>query len=182
MFCDIWSMLRPTWLPKSTNNRSKIHPKMHSIFASIVDRCLVEISSQFRPPESWNMLFFLTKKQDWKNRLSMLTSIFDPILVPIWFHFPPPNPPKFYQNPIFKGIKKFIDFGTDFAANLAPTWGHLGAQVEPSWPIKSLRSRPKRLPRRAWEPEETPRSPPKLRFLSIFDGFWLRCLLIFDGF
>ena len=32
-----------------------------------------------------------------KNRLSKLTSIFEPILVPTWLHFPSQNPPKSFQ-------------------------------------------------------------------------------------
>ena len=75
-------------------------------------------------------------KLDWfykyfcKIGLSKLTSIFDPILVPTWLHFPSQNPPKSFQKPIPRCIKFLIDFCIDFFSILAPSWdpswGHVG--------------------------------------------------------
>ena len=65
-----------------------------------------------------------------KIGLSKLTSIFDPILVPTWLHFPSQNPPKSYQKSILKGIDFLIDCCIDFFSILAPSWdpswGHVG--------------------------------------------------------
>ena len=54
----------------------------------------------------------------------------------------------------------------DFDSNLVPSW-------VPTWPMlapKSHNNRPKRLPRRAWEPESA-QTPPRLRCWSIFGRY-----------
>ena len=65
-----------------------------------------------------------------KNRLSNLESIFDPILVSTWLHFSFQNLAKSIQTSILRGIKKMIDFEMDFLTILAPfwdpNWGHVG--------------------------------------------------------
>ena len=105
-FTSIWTSIFvllgrfsvPTWVPKSTKNRSKIDPKMHSILASIFYRFLIEFSSQLRPPEPSKSLFSLRKNNVFsKNRLSKLTSIFDPILAPTWPHFGIEHRPKSHR-------------------------------------------------------------------------------------
>ena len=64
-----------------------------------------------------------------KNRLSKLTSIFDPILVPTCLHFPSQNPPKSFQKPSPGAINFLIDFWMDFLSILAPTWDPTWGQV-----------------------------------------------------
>ena len=65
-----------------------------------------------------------------KIGLSKLTSIFDPILTPIWLHFGTKNPSKSNKKSIPRGIKKMIDFCIDFLSILArfwePSWSHVG--------------------------------------------------------
>ena len=65
-----------------------------------------------------------------KKRLSKLTSILDPILVPTWPHFATQNRPKSNKKPIQKIISFLIDFAIDFWTVLAPfwdpCWSHLG--------------------------------------------------------
>ena len=46
--------------------------------------------------------------------LFKIRSIFNPILVPTWLHFPSQNPLKSIQKSILKGIDFLIDFDIDF--------------------------------------------------------------------
>ena len=65
-----------------------------------------------------------------KNRLSKLTSIFDPILDSTLLHFGIPNPPKSFQISIPRCIEFSIDFCIVFSSILLrfwkPTWSHVG--------------------------------------------------------
>ena len=76
-----------------------------------------------------------------------IRTIFDPFLAPTWLHFPSKNPTKILQNRIFKGILKINDFGVVFGAILAPTWGHLGAQVGAMLGSKTALEPPKMPPK-----------------------------------
>ena len=88
-----------------------------------------------------------------------------------------------------------------FASMFTPFWQQLGAilglKLEPSWLLKSPKSRPERLPRRIWEPEpaQTPKMAPKwshrpskmmpqtLHVRFIFDRFLIDvCPSFFDWF
>ena len=101
------------------------------------DRFWVKFWSQLGPVGSQKTWFFLKKKNSFlKNRLSKLTSIFDPILDSTLLHVGIQHPPKCFQKSIPRGIKKLINFGIDFYLILAPFW-------EPSWSHVGHLSRPK---------------------------------------
>ena len=61
-----------------------------------------------------------------KIGLSKLTSIFAPILVPTWLHFPSQNRPKSHQKSILEGI----DFSIDFCIDFFTIFGRLGLHLE----------------------------------------------------
>ena len=121
------SILPPNLAPQIHQNRWKIDAKMPShvdlIFWSIFNWFLIDFST---PGTSKIMKFYWFYKHFCKIGLSKLTSIFDPILVPTWLHFPSQNPPKSFQKPIPGAINILIDFWMDFLSILAPTW-------DPTW-------------------------------------------------
>ena len=144
----------PTCLPKSIKIPPKIHPRTHSILASIFDRFSIEFSSQFRPPGTSKMSFFHKfLKVFLKIHLSKSTSIFDLIRMPIWFHFCAQNPPKSIQKSIPKRITILIDFGIDFLK-------FLGSNLDPTWPPRRPKNRP-RSPKIAQEAPKTAQGPPR---------------------
>ena len=59
----------------------------------------------------------------------MFTWIFRSILVPTWFHFTLPNPPKSFKNPTPRAIKMLIDFCFDFFSILARFGDQVGAML-----------------------------------------------------
>ena len=98
-----------------------------SIFLSIFHRFLVPTS----PLGNLKHIYFSVVFQSiFKNRLSKLVLIFDPILVPTWFHFGSQNLSKSSQKSIPRCINFWIDFCIDFFSILAPSWdpswGHVG--------------------------------------------------------
>ncbi len=110
--------LPPTWPqlgsqnpPKSLKNRCQdaLYFALYflidfwSIFAPTLDPRI----SKNRAPAAGRARFN-------KNRLSKLTSIFDPILDSTLPHFGIQNPPKSFQKSIPRGTKKLINFGIDF--------------------------------------------------------------------
>ena len=130
----------PTWLQVGLQNQSKIDKK--SMQKSIVFLMPLGIdfwvdfggfgeakSSQVGTKIDQKSLP-IAKCDFLKRRLSELTSIFDPILVPTWLDFGTQNPPKSTQKSIPRGIKKMMHFCIDFWAILAPfwdpSWGHVG--------------------------------------------------------
>jgi len=60
-------------------------------------------------------------------------SIFDPILVPIWFHLATQNPPKSQKNRVQEASKKVTNFCIDFVAIWGqfwePSWSHVGSEI-----------------------------------------------------
>ena len=105
-------------------------PRGNPSWASMFHRFLVGFCSQLRPPKpqkSWKFQWFY--KYFCKIGLSKLTSIFDPILTPIWLHFGTKNPPKSIPKSIPRGIKKMIDFCIDFYEFLIDFGGQLGAML-----------------------------------------------------
>ena len=123
-------------------------PRCIPSWTRFLHQFLIDFCSQLRPQKPQNSL-----KKHWFYRyfckigLSKLTSIFDPILVPTWLHFPSQNPPKSLQKPILKGIDFLIDLGIDFYTILAPTWNHLGPQVGAILALKIAQEPPKTLPK-----------------------------------
>ena len=113
--------------PKAVQEPSKIHPKSHLNFDRLLDRLLIDFWSVFGLNldafDPKKLHFSLGKYYFLKTRLSELTSIFDPILVPTWLDFGTQNPPKSTQKSIPRGIKKMMHFCIDFLSILAPTWG-----------------------------------------------------------
>ena len=79
----------------------------------------------FEVPGSKNRAPAARRARFYKNRLSKLTLIFDPILVPTWLHFGIQNPLKSTQKSIPRGIRKMIDFCID----VWPSWLQFGNQV-----------------------------------------------------
>ena len=120
--------------------KAKMPPKSINIYENCVSepfcfgivflyRCLIDLCSKLRPTGSQKPLFL--KIQGFlKNRLSMLTSSFDPILVLTWLHFWHKKSMKIFLKIDPKRHQKMIDFGIDFLAILAPfwepSWGHVG--------------------------------------------------------
>ena len=74
---------------------------------------------------------------------------------------------KIHQNPFKNRFPKPSNFWAIFSSIFTPfrlqLGTFLGPKLEPSWLWKSPKSRPKRLPRRVWEPEptQTPKMTPK---------------------
>ena len=107
--------LAPTWLPKSTQIQTKWSLDGVPILTSFLHRFLFDFYSELGPPKLqkslkihllYNRFLFFT--------LFKIRSIFNPILVPTWLHFPSQNPSKSLQKPILKGIDFLIDFDIDF--------------------------------------------------------------------
>ena len=65
----------------------------------------------------------------WKNGLSKLASIFDPILVPTCLRFRSQNQSKLHKNWNLEGIEFLIDFCIDFLSILEGFGVHLGTQL-----------------------------------------------------
>ena len=114
--------LRPTCLqlgpqlgsqnpPKSLKNRCQdaLYFALYFLidFWSILAPTLDPRISKNRAPAAGRARFY-------KNRLSKLTSIFDPILDSTLLHFGIQNPPKSFQKSIPRGTKKLINFRIDF--------------------------------------------------------------------
>ena len=123
-----------------------------SVFAANLD----PLNPIFRAPAAGRARF--SKKKRFATGIDFWS-----ILVPTCLHFPSQNSPKSLQKPILKAIEFLIDFLINFYAVLAPTWDLLGPQVGAILALKIVQSRPKRLPRRIWEPEpaQTPKMTPK---------------------
>ena len=121
---------------------------MHCVLHSIL---LIDFWSTFAPtldPRiSKNRAPAAGRARFYKNRLSKLTSIFDPILDVTLPHFGIQNPPKSFQKSTPRAIKKLINFGIDFYWVLAPFWG-------PSWSHVGQLSRPKTA-------QEASKTPPR---------------------
>ena len=163
--CLFGSILVPFSLPTCFQNPPKIHqksmPRGTPSWASNFDRCLMDLGSQLRPPEPQKSLtvHWFYKSFAFFSHFKIRT-IFDSILAPTWLHFPSKNPTKILQNRIFKGILKINDFGVVFGASLAPTWGHLGAQVGAMLGSKTALEPPKMPPKTPnLEPKQPSRPP-----------------------
>lgn len=101
-----------------------------------------------------------------KNRLSKLTSIFDPILVPSWPHFGTKNLPTFVQKSTPRGINKNDQFLDRFFGHLGST---LGAKLGPCWRLLGrLGSSWARL----HPAQDAPRRP-KIRKCRFLKPFWI---------
>ena len=123
---------------KSIKNQSKIDQKMKSPWEGLLDSIFLDFDgfsvdfwSIFRPPEHQKSLkFYWFYRYFCKIGLSKLTSIFAPILVPTWLHFPSQNLPKSHQKSILEGIDFSIDFCIDFFTIFGrlgrPSWSHVG--------------------------------------------------------
>jgi len=86
---------------------------------------LIDDCFQLRPTGSQKTLFFLKEKHDFsKNRLSKLTSIFDPILMPTCLHVGLPNR-RFFKKFGFQEAFKILSF---LASIFHRFWVRLGLQ------------------------------------------------------
>ena len=165
------------------------------------DRFWVDFCSQLGPPNPQKSLKFrLFYNSFLFFTLFKIRSIFNPILVPTWLHFPSQNPSKSLQKPILKGIDFLIDFDIDFktaqegpktaqdgdpSAKTAPRGPQDGPKMAPRGPKSSDRIRVFSI-LAAKSPQGPPETPPRvifgpflMIFGSIFDGFlvdfWCMC-------
>ena len=127
---------------------------------------LFDFYSELGPPKPQKSLKFrLFYNSFLFFTLFKIRSIFNPILVPTWLHFPSPNPLKSVQKPILKGIDFLIEFGIDFKTAQE---GPKTAQDAPRRRSKR-QDGPKRPPRR---PQDGPKRPQKLGFFFVLFRSW----------
>ena len=69
-----------------------------------------------------------------------LTSIFDPILGPIWLHFGSQNRPKSVKNTVSKSILFLINFKLQFLTNFGPNDAQRKPQMDPKGVAESTSS------------------------------------------
>ena len=89
-------------------------------------------------------------------------STLDPFWVPACLYFPFYNEEQ-SKTYFHRAIKKIKVWASTFERFVFPLEAILGPKLEPSWLRESPRSRPRRLPRRVWEPEsvQAPKMFPK---------------------
>ena len=109
------SQLVSNLAPQIHQNRWKIDARMHCILDLIFESIFWwMLAPNLDPRILKNRAPAAGRARFYKNRLSKLTSIFDPILGSTLLHFGIQNPPKSFQKSIPRGTKKLINFGIDF--------------------------------------------------------------------
>ena len=124
------SVLAPFWeakmAPKSIKNRSKLGFRAFLFRHRFLYWFLIEFWSQLRPFGSPKSLFFLRKNNDFQNiRLSKLTSILDPILMPTCVHVGLQNR-RFFK---ILGFQDGLKFSSISGSIFYRFWVRLGLQL-----------------------------------------------------
>ena len=108
---------------------------------SLFYRFLIDFYPKFQPQNLQNSLFFIRKNTLFsKHRLSKLASIWDPIWMPKYLHFPP----KIHQNPPINRFLRASFWVSNFASIFYGFWPSFGSQLGPSWPPRRAQEAPKR--------------------------------------
>ena len=147
-------------------------PRGTPSWTSNFNRFWIDFGSQLVTPEpTKSPKFYWFYKHFLLCGIFKIRSNFDPF----WCQLASIFLAKIHQNPFKNRFPKPSMFRSIFASIFIPFWLQLGAflglKLEPSWPLKSAKSRPRRHPRRAWErkpaqtfnmaPKFCPSSPPR---------------------